>query len=108
MCYCKFTTSFFKKLNKTPVVFVQAYSNFGDIIRHTMGKCREIHTKAFARVLLLSLQQEFEKLMDDSEGDIDSGSKEFATIKVCQLLNYKEAAGSRGQCTGLVIQGVPR
>lgn len=48
-----------------------------------MGKCREIHTKAFARVLLLSLQQEFEKLMDDSEGDIDSGSKEFATIKVC-------------------------
>ena len=67
----------------TVLSFVQAYSNFGDVIRHTMGKCREIHNKAFARVLLLSLQQEFEKLMDESEGNVDSSSKEFAAIKVC-------------------------
>ena len=64
-------------------VFTKAYSNFGDIIRHTMGKCREIDNKAFAKVLLLSLQQEFEKLLDDSEGDIETNSKDFAALKVC-------------------------
>lgn len=60
---------------------LKAYSNFGDIIRHTMGKCREIDNKAFARVLLLSLKQEFEKLLDDSEGDIETNSKDFAALK---------------------------
>lgn len=47
-----------------------------------MGKCREIDNKAFAKVLLLSLQQEFEKLLDDGDGDVNTTSKEFATIKV--------------------------
>lgn len=65
------------------IFFTKAYSNFGDIIRHTMGKCREIDNKAFARVLLLSLRQEFEKLLDDSEGDIETNSKDFAALKVC-------------------------
>lgn len=60
---------------------IKAYSNFGDIIRFTMGKCREIDNKAFAKVLLLSLQQEFEKLRDDNEGEVDSNSKDFAAIK---------------------------
>ena len=48
-----------------------------------MGKCWEIDNEAFARVLLLSLQQEFEKLLDDSEGDIETNSKDFAALKFC-------------------------
>ena len=68
-------------------IFIKAYSNFGDIIRFTMGKCREIDNKAFAKVLLLSLQQEFEKLRDDNEGEVDSNSKDFAAIKVCFFLD---------------------
>ena len=63
------------------IVF-QAYSNYGDIIRHTMSKCREISNTAFAKALLLSLQQEFEKLLDDNEGSADTNSKDFAAIKV--------------------------
>ena len=61
---------------------VQAYSNYGDIIRHTMTKCRDISNSAFAKALLLSLQQEFEKLQDDNDGTADTNSKEFAGIKV--------------------------
>lgn len=60
---------------------IKAYSNFGDIIRYTMNKCREIDHKAFAKSLLLSLQQEFEKLLDDNNGEADTNSKEFAAIK---------------------------
>ncbi|XP_078379288.1 cohesin subunit SA-2-like isoform X3 [Oculina patagonica] len=60
---------------------IKAYSNYGDIIRHTMGKCREISNAAFAKALLLSLQQEFEKLLDDNEGTADTNSKDFAAIK---------------------------
>lgn len=47
-----------------------------------MGKCREISNTAFAKALLLSLQQEFEKLLDDNEGSADTNSKDFAAIKV--------------------------
>ena len=64
------------------MIVVQAYSNFGDIIRHTMAKCREISNAAFAKALLLSLQQEFEKLLDDNDGNVDTRSKDYATIKV--------------------------
>ena len=48
-----------------------------------MGKCREIHNAAFAKTLLLSLQQEFEKLQDNSDGSVDTTSKDFVAIKVC-------------------------
>ena len=64
------------------VIVVQAYSNYGDIIRHTMAKCREISNTAFAKALLLSLQQEFEKLLDDNDGNADTSSKDYAAIKV--------------------------
>ena len=47
-----------------------------------MNKCREIDHKAFAKALLLSLQQEFEKLLDDNNGEADPNSKEFGAIKV--------------------------
>ena len=47
-----------------------------------MTKCRDISNSAFAKALLLSLQQEFEKLQDDSDGTADTNSKEFAGIKV--------------------------
>lgn len=60
---------------------IRAYSNYGDIIRHTMTKCRDISNSAFAKALLLSLQQEFEKLQDDNDGTADTNSKEFAGIK---------------------------
>ena len=64
------------------LIVVQAYSNYGDIIRHTMAKCREISNTAFAKALLLSLQQEFEKLLDDNDGIADTNSKDFTAIKV--------------------------
>ena len=64
------------------VIVVQAYSNYGDIIRHTMAKCREISNTAFAKALLLSLQQEFEKLLDDNNGNADTSSKDYTAIKV--------------------------
>ena len=51
-----------------------------------MGKCREIDHKGFAKALLLSLQMEFEKLLDDNGGKADTSSKEFATIKVSYQL----------------------
>lgn len=47
-----------------------------------MNKCREIDHKAFAKTLLLSLQQEFEKLLDDNNGESNVSSKEFGAIKV--------------------------
>ena len=67
---------------------MQAYSNYGDIIRHTMGKCREISNTAFAKALLLSLQQEFEKLLDDNDGIADTNSKDFTAIKVKLLIFF--------------------
>ena len=64
------------------MIVLQAYSNYGDIIRHTMAKCREISNTAFAKALLLSLQQEFEKLLDDNDGNADTSSKDYTAIKV--------------------------
>jgi len=47
-----------------------------------MAKCREISNTAFAKALLLSLQQEFEKLLDNNDGIADTNSKDFTAIKV--------------------------
>ena len=74
--------------HKINLIVVQAYSNYGDIIRHTMGKCREISNTAFAKALLLSLQQEFEKLLDDNDGIADTNSKDFTAIKVKLLIFF--------------------
>ncbi|PFX16109.1 cohesin subunit SA-2-like [Stylophora pistillata] len=60
---------------------IRAYSNYGDIIRHTMTKCRDISNSAFAKALLLSLQQEFEKFKDDNDGTAETNSKEFSGVK---------------------------
>ena len=39
------------------ILYLQAYSGYSDIIKHTMSKAKEINAIAFAKTLLLSLQQ---------------------------------------------------
>ncbi|XP_028518614.1 cohesin subunit SA-1 [Exaiptasia diaphana] len=59
----------------------KAFGDFGDIIKHTMNKCKEINKTTYAKTLLTSLQQEFVCLKDDFQGEVDVKSEDFGLIR---------------------------
>lgn len=63
-------------------VFFQCYNDYGDIIKATLGKAREINKVNFAMTLLLSLITVFKSLQEQSDGGmVLKSSQEFADLK---------------------------
>nr|QIC49987.1 cohesin subunit SA-1 [Actinia equina] len=59
----------------------KAFSDFGDIIKHAMNKCKEINKTTYVKTLLAALQQDFLNLKEEQEGEVDVKSEEFCIIK---------------------------
>ncbi|XP_032234908.2 cohesin subunit SA-1 isoform X2 [Nematostella vectensis] len=60
---------------------IKGFTNFGDIIKHTMSKCREISKTGFMKAVLTTLQQEFLEVKDEQEDKVDMDSPDFMAIK---------------------------
>jgi len=65
---------------------IRAYSGYSDIIKHTMSKAKEINAVAFAKTLLLSLQQAFEILREEQGGELVSSTDGFHSLRVWLLV----------------------
>ena len=61
---------------------LQYYNDYGDIIKATLGKSREINKVATARTLALSLTQLFKELQGEQGWNVDRSSEAFQAIKV--------------------------
>jgi len=61
--------------------FVKAFADYSDIIKELMHRCKENDIIKFSKVLLYSLQQVFEELRDDENGEIDTRSDDFIKVK---------------------------
>uniref|UniRef100_A0A1A9X0J4 SCD domain-containing protein n=1 Tax=Glossina brevipalpis TaxID=37001 RepID=A0A1A9X0J4_9MUSC len=62
--------------------YVKCYNEYGDIIKATLGKAREINKVNFALTLLLSLIAVFKDLQNQSEnGTVSKNSHEFSDLK---------------------------
>lgn len=62
--------------------YVKCYNEYGDIIKATLGKAREINKINFALTLLLSLIAVFKELLQQSEnGIISKNSHDFSDLK---------------------------
>lgn len=67
--------------------YVKYYNDYGDIIKTTLGKAREINKVSCARTMVLSLTMLFRDLHRDSGSRIDRQSEEFVGVKVsCFIL----------------------
>lgn len=67
-------------MHKTFYIYFQCYNEYGDIIKATLGKAREINKVNFALTLLLSLIAVFKDLQQ-SEGEISKTSHDFSDLK---------------------------
>lgn len=61
--------------------YVKYYNDYGDIIKTTLGKAREINKVSCARTMVLSLTMLFRDLHRDSGSRIDRQSEEFVGVK---------------------------
>jgi cohesin complex subunit SA-1/2 len=62
--------------------YVKYYNDYGDIIKTTLGKSREINKVSCARTMALSLSMLFRELIPESGNHIDRQSEEFSSLKV--------------------------
>ncbi len=62
--------------------YVKYYNDYGDIIKTTLGKAREINKVSCARTMVLSLSMLFRDLSRDAGSRIDRQSEEFLSVKV--------------------------
>jgi cohesin complex subunit SA-1/2 len=62
--------------------YVKCYDDYGDIIKMTLGKAREINKVICARTMVLSLSMLFRDLSRDAGSLIDRQSEEFLSVKV--------------------------
>ena len=62
--------------------YVKYYNDYGDIIKTTLGKAREINKVSCARTMILSLSVLFRDLSRDTGSRIDRQSEEFVSVKV--------------------------
>lgn len=62
--------------------YVKYYNDYGDIIKTTLGKAREINKVNCARTMVLSLTMLFRDLHRDSGSRVDRQSEEFVGVKV--------------------------
>lgn len=65
--------------------YVKYYNDYGDIIKTTLGKAREINKVSCARTMVVSLSVLFRDLQRDSGPRVDRQSDEFLAIKVSTL-----------------------
>ncbi len=61
--------------------FFQFYNDYGDIIKATLGKSREINKVTTAKTLALSLTQLFKEMQTAQRHRIDRGSEAFQACK---------------------------
>nr|CAH0108959.1 unnamed protein product [Daphnia galeata] len=61
--------------------YVKYYNDYGDIIKTTLGKAREINKVSCARTMILSLSVLFRDLSRDTGSRIDRQSEEFVSVK---------------------------
>lgn len=62
--------------------YVKHYNDYGDIIKKTLGKAREINKVSCARTMALSLSVLFHDLTRNAKSRIDRQSQEFLNVKV--------------------------
>ena len=68
--------------------YVKYYNDYGDIIKTTLGKSREINKVSCARTMAVSLSMLFRDLHRDPGNRIDRQSEEFSSLKVSQFITY--------------------
>lgn len=63
------------------LIWLQFYNDYGDIIKATLGKAREINKVSTAKTLALSLTQLYKELQMEM-GAVDRSSEAFQSLKV--------------------------
>ena len=61
--------------------YMKFYNDYGDIIKATLGKAREINKVVTAKTLAVSLTQLFKELKQEQGGSIDRSSEGFQAVK---------------------------
>lgn len=82
--FCKFIAYDVFDMKLATTVFshiITGFGNFGDIIKHTMAKCREINKKGYTKTIALTLEQAFESYRDKEGSPIDRTSEDFVATK---------------------------
>ena len=67
------------------VSWIQFYNDYGDIIKATLGKAREINKVHTAKTLAASLTQLYRELQEEQHV-VDHSSESFLSIKVVKQL----------------------
>ncbi|XP_024921318.1 cohesin subunit SA-2 [Cynoglossus semilaevis] len=82
--YCKLITYNVVEMNTGADIFKQYmkyYNDYGDIIKETMSKTRQIDKIQYAKTLILSLQRLFNDMMSELGFGFDRSSSAFCGIK---------------------------
>ncbi|XP_041930372.1 cohesin subunit SA-2 isoform X3 [Alosa alosa] len=82
--YCKLIIYNVVEMNTGADIFKQYmryYNDYGDIIKETMSKTRQIDKIQCAKTLILSLQQLFHEMVSDLGHNFDRSSSSFCGIK---------------------------
>uniref|UniRef100_A0A8C8M134 Cohesin subunit SA n=1 Tax=Oncorhynchus tshawytscha TaxID=74940 RepID=A0A8C8M134_ONCTS len=82
--YCKLIIYNVVEMNTGADIFKQYmryYNDYGDIIKETMSKTRQIDKIQCAKTLILSLQQLFNEMLSDLGCNFDRSSSSFCGIK---------------------------
>ncbi|XP_053403143.1 cohesin subunit SA-1-like [Mercenaria mercenaria] len=83
-CFCKLIVYNVLNIKVAAPMFkhyMKFYNDYGDIIKATMSKAREINKVHTAKTLIMSLTQLFKELQDEQRGLIDRSSDAFQSIK---------------------------
>ncbi|XP_023656777.2 cohesin subunit SA-2 [Paramormyrops kingsleyae] len=82
--YCKLIVHGVLEMNMAVEVFklyMQYYNDFGDIIKETLSRTRQMDKMESARTLVLCLQQLFLRLKQEQQSSSGSGFQSFSSIK---------------------------
>lgn len=83
-CFCKLVVYNVINIRVAADMFkhyMKFYNDYGDIIKATLGKAREINKVATAKTLALSLTQLYKELLLEEQGQIDRSSESFQALK---------------------------
>ncbi|XP_052800827.1 cohesin subunit SA-2-like isoform X2 [Mya arenaria] len=83
-CYCKLIVYNVIHITAAAPMFkhyMKFYNDYGDIIKATLSKSREINKVTTAKTLITSLTQLFRELQDEGNGMIDRSADAFQSIK---------------------------
>ncbi|XP_052214972.1 cohesin subunit SA-1-like isoform X2 [Dreissena polymorpha] len=83
-CYCKLIVYNIMNISMAAPMFkhyMKFYNDYGDIIKATLSKAREINKVSTAKTLIISLTQLFGELLGEANGVIDRSADAFQSIK---------------------------